>query len=119
MSDTYKFLTKAQKNAIDLFDVETFDYCLKHGLYAELARTYDIISQCYSEGMVLNEFHQAVLLYPMKLWGKRSNQVMFEMKKLLWDRQKEDRAASKLTKEQAAADRLAKRFESLAHFDKH
>lgn len=115
MSDTYKHLSKAQKYAVDMFDVETFDYCLKHALYAELVHIYDIISQCYTEGMILNEFHQAVLLYPMKLWGRRSGQVMFEMKKQMWEKQKAERDAPKLSKEQAAAQRQAKRFDSFAH----
>ncbi len=85
MSDTYKYLPKKQKEAIDQFDVETFDFLLDHKAYKEIAVAYDIIAQIYSEGTPLNEFHRDLLLYPMKKWGKKASIVMYEFRREYWN----------------------------------
>lgn len=85
MSDTYKYLPKKQKEAIDQFDVETFDFLLNHKAYGEIAAIYDLIAQIHSEGAPLNEDHRDVLVYPFKLWGRRAGQVLFEFRKEFWN----------------------------------
>ena len=62
MSDTYKYLPKKQKEAIDQFDAETFDFLPNHKAYGEIAAIYDLIAQIHSEGAPLNEFHRDVLV---------------------------------------------------------
>lgn len=78
-------LPKHLRDALDDFDVESFDYYIRKGDYATLVRLYDLVAERYKSGIPLNEFHQEVLLLPFKKWGNQAGRVMFEMKKAYWD----------------------------------
>ena len=81
MSDTYRYLKKQQKHAIDMIESSDIDSLLKHQEFATVAFIIDTLSQIYHEGQPLNDDQKDVLLYPLKLWGKKAGLMLFEMRK--------------------------------------
>lgn len=81
MSDTYRYLKKQQKHAIDMIECSDIDSLLKHQEFATVAFIIDTLSQIYHEGQPLNDDQKYVLLYPSKLWGKKAGLMLYEMRK--------------------------------------
>jgi hypothetical protein len=113
MSDTYKFLPKPMKRSIDLFDVETFDYLLKKEEYARLAYMLHTIQKMKDEGDRISQFHEEVLEYPKKLWGRNAARVMYELNQLMWVWIRNgEHKPKRISKEEA----IRRREQSFAHF---
>lgn len=81
MSDTYRYLKKQQKHAIDMIECSDIDSLLKHQEFATVAFIIDTLSQIYHEEQPLNDDQKDVLLYPWKLWGKKAGLMLYEMRK--------------------------------------
>jgi hypothetical protein len=81
MSDTYRYLKKQQKHAIDMIECSDIDTLLKYKEYAAVAKIIDMLSQIYHDGQPLNDDQKEVLLYPWKLWGKKAGLMLYEMRK--------------------------------------
>lgn len=81
MSDTYRYLKKQQKHAIDMIECSDIDSLLKHQEFATVAFIIDTLSQIYHEGQPLSDDQKDVLLYPWMLWGKKAGLMLYEMRK--------------------------------------
>ena len=81
MSDTYRYLPKEQKKALDLVEVSDIDNLIRHKAFGTVVRIIDTLAQVYSEGQPLSEDQKEVLLYPWKMWGRKAGLIMFEMRK--------------------------------------
>ena len=85
MAETYKFLHKQMKQAVDMFDVDTFNYLLKNEQYGEIAYLLHLIVKITEEGKPLSQFHEEVIDYPFKLWGDNTGRVLCAMRGLMWE----------------------------------
>lgn len=81
--NTYKYLTKYQKDAINQVEVKDMEECLRRGMDAQFIWFYDTLLSIFQEGhVVLNEWQMEVLMYPMKKWGPLAGMVFYEMRQL-------------------------------------
>ena len=115
MSDTYKYLPKQMKQAVDMFDVETFDHLLKKERYGEIAYLLHTIIKMTEEGKPLSQFHQEVVEHPFRLWGDDAERVLRAMRELMW----EEIRAGKYKKKQPVPkeQRIAERYAALEKFE--
>lgn len=93
MSNTWKYLKHADKNAIDLMDVETLDEMIKKSKFESYVRVFDILTNIKKEGMRLNEDQTLCLAHPVKLWGSKAELVLREMRTSLWKMKAEKKKA--------------------------
>lgn len=93
--NTWKFLNRAQKNAIDCVDEADMEEALRRDYFNNFIWMYDTLSNILQEGHCrLNEDQSSVLLLPIKKWGTKAGRVLYEMRRDLWVQIKKDRAAA-------------------------
>lgn len=86
---TYQKLRKSDKNAMDMLDVDTLDYLLKKGAFESYINMYDTLCNMCKDGMIMHDDYMQCLIHPYTKWGSRAGQILFEMRKGMWDKIRE------------------------------
>lgn len=81
MAETYRYLPKQQKQAIDQLDANSMDLLLKAGEFGIYVHLYDTLCAMCNEQPFMSEDHTACLLHPLKKWGKKASLMLYEMRK--------------------------------------